>query len=239
MSVSWGSLRLQVKQQEAAHLDTVSQMQLLQRQATNTRRGIAQLQQALHELPGQRLAANAGYQRDLAMLEQEQVETQARGALTVNAPVEGTIAAQLAKPGQAVQAGQPILTVLPKDARLEAELLVPSRAVGFMEPGDTVLLRYQAYPYQKFGHQQGRVTRISRSALNQIELQALLGSAAEAEPMYRVTVQLAKQGITTYGQLEPLKPGMLLEASVLGEQRRLVEWIFEPLYSLKGKVRGG
>lgn len=80
---------LQVKQQEAAHLETVSEMQLLQRQATNAQRSIAQLQQAMHELPGQRLASDAGYQRDLAVLEQEQLETQARGALTINASVDG------------------------------------------------------------------------------------------------------------------------------------------------------
>ena len=227
---------LQVKQQEAAHLETISEMQVLQRQATSARRGIAQLQQALRELPGQRLASDAGFERDLASLEQEQVETQARGALAVNAPVAGMVATQLAKPGQAVQAGQPILTVLPKDARLEAELLVPSRAIGFIEPGDTVLLRYQAYPYQKFGHQNGTVRRISRSALNQTELQTLLGSAAQAEPLYRVTVSLAKQAITAYGQAEPLRPGMVLEADVLGERRRLIEWIFEPLYSLRGRV---
>lgn len=226
---------LQVKQQEAAHLETVSEMQLLQRQATNARRGIAQLQQAMRELPGQRLASDAGYQRDLAALEQEQLETQARGALTINAPVSGLVAAQLAKPGQAVQAGQPILTVLPGGAQLEAELLVPSRAIGFIEPGDKVLLRYQAFPYQKFGHQQGEVRRISRSALNQTELQTLLGSGVGNEPLYRVTVGLAKQGITAYGQKEPLRPGMVLEADVLGEKRKLIEWIFEPLYSLKGK----
>lgn len=230
---------LQVKQQEAAHLQTISEMQILQRQATSARRGMVQLQQALRELPGQRLASNAGFERDLASLEQEQVETQARGALTVNAPVGGLVAMQLAKPGQAVQAGQPILTVLPRDALLEAELLVPSRAIGFIEPGDTVLLRYQAYPYQKFGHQNGTVKQISRSALNQAELQALMGSTAQVEPLYRVTVSLAKQVIAAYGQAEPLRPGMVLEADVLGERRRLIEWIFEPLYSLKGKVGSG
>lgn len=51
-----------------------------------------------------------------------------------------------------------------------------------------------------------------------------------------MTVSLARQAITAYGKPEPLKPGMLLDADVLGERRRLIEWIFEPLYSLKGRV---
>ena len=230
---------LQIKQQESNALDYAGQAQALQRQAIAARRGIAQLEQALRELPGQQQATQAALQRDLAQLEQERVETEARGALSVNAPVTGLVATQLVKPGQAVQAGQPLMSLLPGDGALEAELLVPSRAIGFIAPGDAVLLRYQAYPYQKFGHQRGKVSRISRSALSSGELGALVGKAGQGEPFYRITVKLARQAITAYGKPEALKPGMLLEADVLGEKRRLIEWVFEPLYSLKGKLGGG
>ena len=41
------------------------------------------------------------------------------------------------------------------------------------------------------------------------------------------------------GKPEALKPGMLVDADVLGERRTLVEWIFEPLYSLGGRVGNG
>lgn len=229
---------IQIDQQESAALEQVGAMQALQRQAIIARRSIVQLQQALRELPGRRQALDASFQRDRATLAQEQVETQARGALAVAAPVEGIVATQIVKSGQAVVAGQPLLSVLPGDGRLEAELLVPSRAIGFIEPGDTVLLRYQAYPYQKFGHHQGKVARISRSALSSSELHSLVGNAQAGEPLYRVTVALARQAITAYGKPETLKPGMLLEADVLGEKRQLIEWVFEPLYSLQGKING-
>jgi membrane fusion protein len=212
-------------------------MQVLQRQAIATRRLATQLQQALQELPGQRQAAQAAFQRDLALLEQELVETQARGALAVTAPVSGVVATQMLKPGQAVQAGQPLMTVLPGDGRLEAELLLPSRAIGFVEPGDTVLLRYQAYPYQKFGHHRGRVSRISRSTVS-AGPQAPAPGAGATEPFYRVNVTLDRQAVTAYGRPEPLKPGMVLDADVLGERRRLIEWVLEPLYSLQGTVFG-
>ena len=227
---------IQIKQQESAALEQVSAMQSLQRQAIGARRTITQLQQALRELPGQRNTVKANFNRDLAMLQQEQVETEARGALAISAPVAGVVATQIVKPGQAIQAGQPLLSVLPDDGRLEAELLVPSRAIGFIEPGDRVLLRYQAFPYQKFGHQLGEVTQISRSALSSSELNALVGRSSDRESLYRVTVKLMRQKLTAYGRPEPLKPGMLLEADILGERRRLIEWIFEPLYSLRGTV---
>jgi membrane fusion protein len=227
---------LQVKEQEAAWLQAVAGMQDMQRQVAAARRSVAELQQARQELPEQRRASDADFQRDLAALEEERVEADARGALVVNAPVAGVVATQLVKAGQTVQAGQPMLSVLQGDGILEAELLVPSRSIGFIEPGDSVLLRYEAYPYQKFGHHRGTVVRISRRALDQGELQALLGTTAQSEPLYRVTVRLARQAVTVYGAQEPLKPGMALEADLLGEKRRLIEWIFEPLYSLKGTI---
>lgn len=226
---------LQFKQQQAGALDQVGQMQVLQRQAIATGRLVAQLQQALQELPGQRQAAKGALQRDLAVLEQELVETQARGALAVTAPVSGVVATQMLKPGQAVQAGQPLMNVLPGDGTLEAELLMPSRAIGFIEPGDTVLLRYQAYPYQKFGHHRGRVSRISRSTMNAGPQVPTSGGSA-TEPFYRVNVTLGRQAITAYGKSEPLKPGMLLDADVLAERRTLIEWALEPLYSMKERL---
>jgi membrane fusion protein len=225
---------LQLKQQQAGALDQVGQMQVLQRQAIATGRLIAQLEQALQELPGQRQAAQGALQRDLAILDQELIETQARGALAVTAPVSGVVATQMLKPGQAVQAGQPLMNVLPGEGTLEAELLIPSRAIGFMEPGDTVLLRYQAYPYQKFGHHRGRVSRISRSTVNA----APASGDGAAEPLYRISVALDRQAITAYGKAEVLKPGMVIDADVLGEHRTLIEWLLEPIYSIQGTVFG-
>ncbi len=223
---------LQIKQQESSALEYTSQMQALQRQATEMRRSAAQIEQQLRVLPGQRGSVQADYRRDAAAVEQEQVQTQVNGALVVTAPVAGVVATQMAKPGQAIQLGQPLLSVVPGDGRLEAELLVPSRAIGFIAPGDNVLLRYQAFPYQKFGHQQGRLSRISRSALSSSELGALIGNAQQGEPYYRVTVALGRQSVMAYGKPEMLKPGMLLQADIIGERRRLIEWVFEPLLSL-------
>lgn len=120
---------LQIKQQESAVLEYTSQMQALQRQALGMSRLIAQLQQAAQELPAQQQATAAGYLREVAQLEQERVQMEVTGALVVNAPVSGVVATQVVKPGQAVQAGQPLLSLLPADGQLEAELLVPSRAL--------------------------------------------------------------------------------------------------------------
>lgn len=229
---------LQVRQQEAAVLEQTAGIQALQREALVARRVIAQLQQALRELPGQRLASEADFQRDSAALSRERIETDARSTLALAAPITGVVATQLVKPGQAVVAGQPLLSLVPGDGELEAELLVPSRAIGFVEPGDRVLLRYRAFPYQKFGHQVGAVASVSRSALDPGEVRVAALTANRSEPFYRVTVALARQAVTAYGKSEPLRPGMLLEADILSESRRLIEWLLEPLLAVSGRLGG-
>jgi len=56
--------------------------------------------------------------------------------------------------------------------------------------------------------------------------------------MYRITVVLASQTVSAYGKPESLKPGMLVDADVLGETRSFFEWALEPIYSIKGTVFG-
>jgi membrane fusion protein len=222
---------LQVDQQHQTVLELESQRQSLERQATLARRNIVQLTQTLKELAAERDAKAATADWDRAVLDQERVQQEAQSGLVVTAPLKGMVANRLVEPGQAVQAGQPLVSLVPDGSVLQAQLLVPSRAIGFVEEGDRVLLRYQAYPYQKFGHHAGRVVRISRSALSP-DARAAGGSA---EPFYRVLVELERQTVTAYGQEERLRPGMVLEADILGEHRRLVEWVLEPLYSLGRK----
>ncbi|KFN45143.1 HlyD family secretion protein [Arenimonas metalli] len=223
--------RIQLNQQEQAVLELTYEQQSLERQATTLRRNLAQLEQTLLELPARREGALATTRRDLAALELERVQQEASGELLIRAPVAGLVASRLIEPGQAVQVGQPLMSLLPAGSRLQAQLLVPSAAVGFVEPGDEVLLRYQAYPYQKFGHHRGTVIRISRSAVATTG-----GDGQDREPYYRVLVALDSQSILAYGNAEALRPGMRLDADILGERRKLYEWALEPLYAVRGRI---
>ncbi len=227
---------LQLQQQQSQALDQLGQVQSLQRQALALRRQRSELEQARRELPSRRAALAAAERRDRAGLAQEAVEASSRAQAVIRSPVSGTVATLLGQAGQAVQAGQPVLSLLPAASPLEAHLLVPSRAVGFVEAGDAVLLRYQAFPYQKFGHHRGRVLRISRSALSAPELASLLGNASAGEPYYRIVVALERPTVRAFGREESLKPGMLLDADILGERRRLWEWAVEPLHAVRAAV---
>lgn len=226
------------EQQEALLLEYTVQLQSLRRQQAATQRLTAQLKQAARELPGRRKANDATYAERLAQLRLQQVENEANAALLVKAPVDGVVVAQMVKPGQSVHMGQPLLSVLPGDGRLQAELMVPGRAIGAMAPGDRVVLRYQAFPHQKFGVQRGTIAHISRTAVDSEE--ASFGTAVPAmkEAFYRVTVELTSQAIVAHGRLEPLKPGMLLDAQLSGEREPLSDRLLQPMYSFGGWLGG-
>jgi len=230
---------LQLQQQRTQVLEQVGAVQALERQALALRGQLAQLAQAEAEFPSRLAALDATEQRDSASLLQEWLETASRSQAVIKAPVSGVVSALIGQAGQTVQTGQPLLSLLPAHSVLEAHLLVPSTAVGFIEPGDAVLLRYHAFPYQKFGHHRGTVLRISRSALSSSELGSLPGNSQAGEPVYRVVVRLERPSVRAFGRDEPLKPGMVLDADILGETRPLWQWAIEPLYALSGNVSAG
>lgn len=95
-------------------------------------------------------------------------------------------------------------------------------------------MRYRAFPYQKFGQHLGRVRDVSRSAVSPGEVSRHLGQDIK-EPRYRVIVALDGQSVLAYGQEEMLRPGMTLDADILLDRRRLIEWVLEPLF---GFARG-
>jgi membrane fusion protein len=179
--------------------------------------------------------------RSIAELEQQRAEAEARREIVVVAPHDGTVTAIHAVAGAKADAGTPLLSIVPPNSRLEAQLYAPSRAIGFVHAGQRVQLRYQAFPYQRFGHYEGVVAAVSRAALSPTELPVQLagltsvtGAAggAAAEPVYRITVTLDSQTVTAYGAQTPLQPGMTLEADVALERRRLFEWVLDPLYAM-------
>ena len=170
---------------------------------------------------------------------QELTESEAKRRLVITAPESGIATAVAAEIGQSVNSSRPLVIIVPIGSTLQAQLYAPSKAIGFIKPGDSVLLRYQAYPYQKFGHAKGIVASVSKTALPSNELMdigSMSNNSTNSEPMYRITVNLAQQSITAYGQPQFLQSGMWLDADILQEKRHLYEWALEPLYSLTGKL---
>ena len=224
------------KQEEVLGLR--AQQQALQRQRLALQRERAQLEGERRSLPLLARSTQGSLERDLAELTREAAEQDSERRLIVRAPQDGLLSAVLAEPGQSVSPASALASLVPQGAVLQAQLYAPSSAVGFVRPGQAVRLRLEAFPYQKFGPLEGRVLQVSRTPLAAGELATQALAAAQAaragEALFRITVALDEAAVAQWPQ--PLAAGMRLQADVLLERRRLVEWLFEPLFGLRQRM---
>lgn len=220
-------------------LDQALALQTLERTRMTLARTRIEVEAALAEAPLRGQMQLAEIDRATAALEQQLAEAEAQREIVIAAPDAGIVTALQSASGSSVGPEKPLMTLVPVGSNLEAQLYGPSRAIGFVRPGQRVQLRYQAFPYQKFGQYEGVVKSVSRTTIGPAELAGQgverQGSAAASEPLYRITVTLASQSAIAYGEKAPLQPGMQLEADVLIETRRIYEWVLDPLYSLTGR----
>jgi membrane fusion protein len=227
-----------LQQAETDRLQTLVRLQALERERSGLSRDRIGLEAEIQELPLRSQLQLAETDRNVAALEQDIAEAEARRQIVITAPQDGTITSIQAEPGGTASTTVPLFSIVPAGSDLEAHLFVSSRAIGFVHPGQRVMLRYQAFPYQKFGQHRGTLAQVSRSAISPSELSqqlsGLTGFYGAGAPVYRISVALARQTVTAYGRSMPLQPGMQVEADVLVERRRLIEWILDPLFTLTG-----
>lgn len=219
-------------------LEQRARLRSLQREHNAVSRQLVELEGRAVGLPLEYQNRIAELERALALARQERSENEARRRIAVVAPQDGMATAVVGEVGQVVDASKTLVSIIPRGAHLRAVLYAPSRAVGFVTVGAPVLLRYTAFPYQKFGHHEGVVTAVSRAALSPAELTGSPSArpVGAAEPVYRVTVDIRAQSVDAHGQSRQLQAGMTVEADVLLETRRLWEWVLEPLYTLSGRI---
>ncbi|GAB1388570.1 MAG: hypothetical protein AMXMBFR78_03770 [Rubrivivax sp.] len=224
------------KQEEVLGLQ--SQLQGLQRERLRLQREREQLEGERRSLPLSARSTQGGLERDLAEVSREAAEQDSERQLIVRAPQAGVLTAVLSEPGQAVSPAAALASLVPQGATLQAQLYAPSSAVGFIRPGQAVRLRLEAFPYQKYGPLEGQVLQVSRTPLAAGELaaQSLAGLAPlrPGEALFRITVALDAAALARWRQ--PLAAGMRLQADVLLERRRLIEWLFEPLLGLRERL---
>ncbi|MEE4299727.1 MAG: HlyD family efflux transporter periplasmic adaptor subunit [Pseudomonadales bacterium] len=166
-------------------------------------------------------------------LRRERIELGGRVEFWLRAPRDGRVASLGVVAGEPARPGRDLMTLLAPEARMHAVLLVPSRAIGFVAPGQEVRLLYDAFPYTRFGAHGGEVVGVGRSILAPEELDA---PARVVEPVYKVRVRPEAGEVLAYGRSIPLQAGMALEADLRLERRRLWRWLFEPLLALRGRL---
>lgn len=219
------------KQDEAT--DQEIRLQALKRQKSTLERDLATTKL---EEPSVALRARAQQEqvtRQISELQQTMVQEEAKRETIIKAPITGVVTNITVSTGQSVAADAAFATILPTGSKLQVELLVPTRAIGFVTKGKEVSIRYEAFPYERFGQYRGVIADVSQTVWSPGDK---IGPLTVREPAYRITAKIDRQTVEAMGQEIPLRSGMLVNADILLEKKSLLEWVFEPVLQLRGRL---
>jgi membrane fusion protein len=211
-----------------------SEAQALQREWVNLSNHLQLLESELITAPQTHLNESRQLKTKLSELSLNIAQLNSQQSVVIKASRAGVVSNLQANVGHQILAKTPLLSLVPKDSLIQARLLVPIKAAGFIEEGQTIEVRYDAFPYQKFGLYEGHITQISDAVVLPGELE--FAPLNVNEPVYLVYADLTSQTVSAYGKPLSLKSGMTLSADVTLSDRNLLEWVLEPLLSLKGRM---
>lgn len=175
----------------------------------------------------------ANLEREVTSLEVNSFEQQISKEIYMVAPSSGFISTINAKNGQLISTDSFILDIVPSDTKYQVELYSSSKGIGFIEKNQEVNLRFEAYPYQKFGVKKGLVKTVSRTTTNTKQIPFHI---SDNQNYYRIIIDLDTSYIESKNKKYPLQIGMKVDADIKTDTRTIWEWLMEPLYGLKGKL---
>lgn len=173
----------------------------------------------------------------LNRLRQESDKLDHRHALLELRAPENGIVKDLAThtPGTVVAPGTVLATVVPRDEPLQAEVWVSNLDSGFVEVGHTARVKVAAYPFQKYGVLEGRVTHVGVDSSERAA-----GIAAGSRPLqdaaYRMLIALEAQHLHRDGRRYRLQPGMQVAAEIHLGERTVLEYLLSPVQKTFGEA---
>jgi hemolysin D len=146
--------------------------------------------------------------------------------LLILAPVSGVITdVTSTQPGDKIQANTPLGSIAPKDARPVLKIEIAEHDRAFLREGQTVKLKFNAFPYQRYGVVDGTLEFISP---------ATKPSAETKQPVYEGRVTLARDYYQVADTRYPLRYGMTATAEIVVRERRLIDLGLDPFRQVAG-----
>jgi membrane fusion protein len=195
--------------------------------------GIADLRNTQTALTAQLEQLAASHTRDLQ--DADARYEQSRGDATISAPKAGVVTFSRLVQGTTLQSSDVAMVIVTDPASpLRAELKIPSRQRGFVRPGQTVHLKFDAFPYAKFGTYEAHIDSISRTTVSPGDpaAAAAAGDAGIRGDDYIAWVTLRGHTFNYGKERFDILPGMTASASIVIERRTIAEWVLEPLYKI-------
>lgn len=228
---------LEKERQQQALLEAKQEKQNIARLLLQQKNKLNQVTFNIKNIPQQYTLRINNLKRQKADLQRQLAQVASNYKYTITASNNGVVTGIQVVEGETLSQSKaqskPLLHILPEGSELIAELLLPTRSAGFVQLGNNTRLRFDAFPYQRFGFIKSEITRIDQALISPNEIQLPISLQ---EPVYRLRAKLNQQQMQAFGKAFDLKSGMLFEADIMLEQRTLIEWLLEPIYSLKGRV---
>lgn len=194
---------------------------------------IAAAQAELARLPIDSANNSSQLQAAIEQLAQGRAQQAGEQGYTIVAPIRGRVTTVQTATGRFADGRVPLMTIVPLDSRMQVELFAPTRSIGFIAPGQTVRLLYDAFPYQRFGSFGGHITSVGQAVIAPNEVDAVLKLE---EPVYRIKVTLDQQTIHAHGAKALLQPGMTLSANIVLERRSFLDWLLSPIRAVQSRT---
>jgi hemolysin D len=135
-------------------------------------------------------------------------------------------------PGTVVSPGAVLMSLVPNDEELQAEVWLKNEDAGFVIRGQKVKVKLAAYPFQKYGMVDGEVIQVSADATekdNRASQSTEAASSAGIQSTYRTWVHLEQQYLEMEGDRLRLSPGMLVSAEVKLTEQTVMQYLLSPV----------
>ncbi len=218
--------RRDIRIREDSYLNRRQQYSQLQQDRSSKLASREEAQRAGQRASAEAQALTSSLQSSRGALTERLIGAATSGEYLLLSPLDGTVTALTARLGQSVNTESQLMAVVPKRARLKAELYVPTRASGFLKKGQAVRFAVDAFPYQQFGTLEGTIEEISSVPTR------LKNENEVTETVYLVVASILRPEISAFGERRRLVPGMILSARIVTRKQSLLVWLFEPLFSV-------
>jgi membrane fusion protein len=156
---------------------------------------------------------------------------QTRQDATISAPKAGVVTYSGLVPGRTLAPDDVALVISTGEkGALRAALRIPSRRRGFVREGQIVRLKFDAFPYAKFGSYPARIDSISRTTVRSAMSPAGASEPSSPDGDYMAWATLSGDTFHFERQRFDILPGMAATASIVIERRTVAEWVLAPLF---------
>ena len=184
------------------------------------------------------------YQFQLNALQRQLTEVNAKGTLIISAPSDGRIESLSVTDGQMVKTDDSLAQLIPANAdSYYLVLWAPNESVPYISVNDKINIRYEAYPYQKFGQFSGEIMSISNVPASSQEMSTYSSSPLSQnnvnyQAYYKVMVSLDKQQMAKFNNKIKLTNGMKADITLFLEKRPIYQWMLSPFYDIQKSITG-